>query len=266
VILALARVLRWVVDPLDVLHGGNAVVEYHQALMQVLAEVDDKATRPLCTAILLQINMHAQAGALLTEVKWSRTRNPSNRGGVEVESVSAFTKGAYVTHSLESGVPFFFNPARMAYTLEWLRAPLEATIAAYLASLCRDHHRSFDDVEQAYRAFCRSSSCPPLSPEARAVASVVVSASANNSTALSRLYQPPNGPVAALVLLVFTLHDVSDLDSAPAQVCQVYLERAAEQVEQLLLSKLDYDHRLVVESIRLLLSSHGYRVRTMCGR
>jgi len=66
----------------------------------------------------------------------------------EVELVHAFTKGAYVQHSLEYGVPFFFNPYRMASTLEWLQTPPDVVAAAYLASLCRDHNREFEEVEQ----------------------------------------------------------------------------------------------------------------------
>jgi len=266
--LVLARLLRWVVDPLDVLHGAEAVAKYHAALARLLREVDKRATRPqttLSVAILLQVNMHAQAMSLLHEVRMSRTRHPTDREA-EISPVHAFAKGAYVQHSLESGVPFFFNPFRMAATMQWLKAPPEAVAAVYLAALCRDHSRRFDEVEEAYRAFCRASNCPPLNPDARAIASIAIGAIQQGNTGLARLYQPPNGPLAALVLLVFTLHDVSDLDAAPPQVCQVYLERAAEQVEQIVLSKLDYNHRLVVEGIRLMLSGYGYRVKTTCGK
>jgi len=72
----LARVLRWVCDPLDVLHTAEEVSEYHKQLVRLLGKLaEDHTSRSMSTlsaAVILQVNMHKQAVSLLSEVKASR--------------------------------------------------------------------------------------------------------------------------------------------------------------------------------------------------
>jgi len=204
--------------------------------------------------------MHTHCIALLAEVRGSRVRAPNMyEGHHTLHAIATFSKGAYLAKSLEESTPFFFNASRMAATVQWIGAGNDGIAAALLGSLCRDHERSLEDVEAAYTKF--SNGNPQISTlpnEVRSVVHVTLTAEQTSIEATSsRLYNTPAGLLATFLILVFSLHDLCDLDSAPEHVAKEYISKISQDIEQIVMHKLEYYHFLLIESIRLVLAGYG---------
>jgi len=147
----------------------------------------------------------------------------------------------------------------MAATVEWIGGGKDQIAAALLSSLCRDHDRTLEDIEAAYCKFSNNNQqISTLSPDLHSIAQLTLTTVYDGIEATStRLHSPPLGPWAALLVLVFMLHDLCDLDCAPPEIALRCVGSTAAAIERFGPSKLDYSHALLIETIRLILSTYG---------